>query len=145
MAIATSRAQSTRLSLSTSSLLCDHYSIDSFGSPNVVCVAVISIDASTPTTMPNMCPASFTCPENKGCTYTGGSRTLTLACGADFYRRDFTIQYAAGLEACTQACADNAQCAAASFVGGKCDGRCYLKNTRNGGSANDGADGESQS
>ena len=130
-------------------LLCDPHPVDSVVSPNVVGVAVISRDASTsPTPMPdtpNTYPASFTCPENSGCSYTDGSRTLTLSCGVDFYGGDFTNQYAASLEACTQACADNVECVAASFVGGKGDGRCYLKNTKNGGSANDGVDGESQS
>lgn len=92
---------------------------------------------------PKQCPASFTCPENDGCSYTDGSRTLTLTCGVDFYGGDFTNQYAASLEACTQACAGDAQCLAASFVGGKGDGTCYLKNTKNGGSINDGVDGES--
>jgi hypothetical protein len=138
-----------RLSPSMISLLCDRHSIDSVISPNVVGVAVISRDASTtPAPTPNApttCPASFTCPENNGCSYTDGSRTLTLACGIDFYGGDFTNQYAASLEACTQACADNAQCAAASFVGGKGAGRCYLKNTKNSGTENDGVDGESLS
>lgn len=92
---------------------------------------------------PKQCPASFTCPENDGCSYTDGSRTLTLSCGVDFYGGDSTNQYAASLEGCTQACAGDAQCVAASFVGGKGDGRCYLKNTKNGGSVNDGVDGES--
>ncbi|RYO66222.1 hypothetical protein AA0116_g2972 [Alternaria tenuissima] len=111
---------------------------------NVIGVAVISRDTSpmpvpAPDT-PKQCPASFTCPENDGCSYTDGSRTLTLTCGVDFYGGDFTNQYAASLEACTQACAGDTQCLAASFVGGKGDGRCYLKNTKNGGSVNDGVD-----
>ncbi|KAI4649869.1 uncharacterized protein J4E79_009715 [Alternaria viburni] len=64
------------------------------------------------------------------------------SCGVDFYGGDFANQYAANLQACTQACAGDAQCVAASFVGGKRDGTCYLKSTKNGGSSNDGVDAE---
>ena len=111
----------------------------------MVGVAVISRDTSTTPIpapdAPQVCPASFTCPENNGCSYTDGSRTLTLSCGVDFYGGDFANQYVANLEACTKACAGDAQCVAASFVGGKGAGTCYLKNTKNGGSTNDGVDG----
>ena len=107
---------------------------------------MISRDATTTPTpapdAPTQCPASFTCPENNGCSYTDGSRTLTLTCGVDFYGGDFANQYAASLQACTQACAGDAQCVAASFVGGKGAGTCYLKNTKNGGSSNDNVDGK---
>ena len=107
---------------------------------------MISRDTSTTPTpapdAPQVCPASFTCPENNGCSYTDGSRTLTLSCGVDFYGGDFANQYAANLQACTQACAGDAQCVAASFVGGKGAGTCYLKSTKNGGSSNDNVDGK---
>ncbi|KAF2631446.1 hypothetical protein BU25DRAFT_407097 [Macroventuria anomochaeta] len=84
-----------------------------------------------------ICPASFTCPENDGCSYTDSSRTLTLTCGVDFYGNDSDNQYSESLEACTQACATNTKCAAASFVGGKGAGPCYLKGTKNAASIND--------
>ena len=146
MVTATLKAHSMRLSPSMTSLLCSRLSTDPVFSSNVVGIAVISRDTPTTSTpapdAPQVCPASFTCPENNGCSYTDGSRTLILTCGFDFYGGDFTNQYAASLEACTQACADDAQCVAASFVGGKRDGTCYLKNTKNGDSANDGVDGK---
>jgi len=121
-------------------------STDPVVSANVIGVAVISRDTSTTPIpapdVPQVCPTSFTCPGNDGCSYTDGSRTLTLSCGVDFYGGDFTHQYAATLQACTQACAGDAHCVAASFVGGKGAGNCYLKNTKNGGSANGGVDGK---
>ena len=142
---ATSKARSTRLSPSKASLLLERLQIDPVISANVIGVAVISRDISTtPTPAPDasqVCHASFTCPENNGCSCTDGSRTLILSCGIDFYGGDFANQYAASLQACTQACAGDAQCVAASFVGGKRDGTCYLKSTKNGGSSNDGVDG----
>lgn len=95
-------------------------------------VAVTSGKASPP--VPNndkqTCPASFSCPENNGCSYTDGIRTLVLSCGVDFYGGDYANQYANSLKACTQACASNTRCVAASFVGGKDAGTCYLKGTK---------------
>lgn len=49
--------------------------------------------------------------------------------------------YAESLEACTQFCAGNNECAAASYVGGKGAGHCYLKGTKNDANPNDGVDG----
>lgn len=50
--------------------------------------------------------------------------------------------YAASLQVCTQACKDNAQCVAASYVGGQGAGHCYLKNEINGATSNDNVDGQ---
>lgn len=112
-------------------------------SANVIGIAVTSRDTSTPTpgSGQQTCPAGFGCPANNGCSYTAGSRTLVLSCGTDFYGGDYANQYAEGLEACTQACAADTQCAAASFVGGTGAGTCYLKGVKNGGSINDNVNG----
>lgn len=113
-------------------------------SDNVVGIAVTSSETPTtpaPGTSQQTCPASFTCPENNGCLYTDGSRSLTLSCGMDFYGGDLASQYAESLGACTQACARNTECVAASFVGGKGAGTCYLKSTQNNGNINDNVDG----
>ena len=59
----------------------------------------------------------------------------------DYYGGDFANQYAENLEACTQACAASTECVAASFVGGKGAGTCYLKSTRNNGDVNDNVNG----
>lgn len=64
-----------------------------------------------------------------------------MSCGVDFYGGDIDNMYAESLEACTQFCAGNKDCAAASYVGGKGAGHCYLKGTKNGANANDGVDG----
>lgn len=106
-------------------------------------IAVTSRETSTPTpgSGQQTCPASFSCPANNGCSYNDGSRTLVLSCGTDFYGGDYANQYAESLEACTQACAADTQCAAASFVGGTGAGTCYLKGTKNGGSINDNVNG----
>lgn len=91
---------------------------------------------------PTTCPTNYTCPENDGCTYTGtDGRTFALKCNADYYGGDFDNMYAESLQTCNKACADNAQCVAASFVGGKGAGHCYLKNKNNGAGANDNVDG----
>lgn len=74
--------------------------------------------------------------------YTEDSRSLTLACSTDYYGGDLGSQYAASLSACTQACAENTQCVAASFVGGDGGGQCYLKDVANSPNTNDNVDGE---
>lgn len=48
------------------------------------------------------------------------------------------------LQSCNKACADNAQCVAASYVGGKGTGHCYLKDKNNGASGSDSVNGGSQ-
>lgn len=114
------------------------------GSTNVIGVAVSSREAptvTTPDSTPQTCPESLTCPENDGCSYTDGPRTLVLSCATDFYGGDFANQYAASLGACTQTCAANTECVAASFVGGKGAGTCYLKSTKNSGNINDSVNG----
>ncbi|KAJ4992333.1 hypothetical protein SVAN01_02042 [Stagonosporopsis vannaccii] len=83
------------------------------------------------------CPASFACPENDGCLYTAGSRTLRLSCGVDFYGGDTHSYLTESLQACTQSCASDTDCIAASFLGGPGPGRCYLKGTRNDADFND--------
>ncbi|KAH6644082.1 hypothetical protein C7974DRAFT_14111 [Boeremia exigua] len=105
---------------------------------NVVGIIVTNRGASTtPAPTDSTCPASFTCPANNGCTYSDGSRTFKLSCGTDFYGGDIGIQTAESLKACTVACAANAQCVAASFVGGSKPGPCYLKGTKNPGTISD--------
>jgi hypothetical protein len=114
------------------------------GSANVIGVAVSSREAptvTTPVSTPQTCPESFTCPDNDGCSYTDGSRTLVLSCAMDFYGGDFANQYAESLGACMQSCAANTECVAASFVGGKGAGICYLKSTKNSGNINDSVNG----
>lgn len=94
-------------------------------------------------TTPQTCPASYTCPENDGCTFqSADSRTFALYCGTDFYGGDLNSMSAASLDDCNQACANNAQCVAASFVGGKGAGQCYLKNENDGAVANSNVDGQ---
>lgn len=88
-----------------------------------------------------ICPASFTCPENDGCSYTAESRTLRLSCGVDFYGGDINSQSTESLQACTQTCAADTKCVAASFVGGKGSGRCYLKSAKNNADFNDNVNG----
>lgn len=112
-------------------------------SANVIGAAVTSRSPITTTApgMQTMCPSTFTCPENDGCSYTDHSRTFTLSCGVDFYGGDLDNQYAESLQACTQVCASDAQCIVASFVGGKGSGRCYMKSQKNAATNNDGVDG----
>lgn len=50
--------------------------------------------------------------------------------------------YAASLASCTTACSNNAQCIAASFVGGSGAGQCYLKSKNNGKTVNGNVDGK---
>ena len=91
---------------------------------------------------PVACPVTYTCPDNDGCTIQGtGSRTFALSCGTDFYGGDYTNLNAASLENCAQTCANDAQCVAASFVGGNGAGQCYLKEKNNGPNVNDSVDG----
>lgn len=136
-----------RLNPSMAPLFYEGYSADTFASPNVVGVAVVGReDATSPEpapAVPKTCSTGFTCPEDDGCSYADGSRTLTLACGVDFYGGDFANEYSASLGVCTQSCASNAQCVAASFVGEKGAGQCFLKDAKNGGSGNDNVDGKS--
>lgn len=113
-------------------------------SANVIGVAVSSRETptvTTPASPQQTCPESFTCPDNDGCSYTDGSRTLVLSCSMDFYGGDFANQYAESLGACTRACAANTECVAASFVGGNGAGTCYLKSTKNNGNINDSVNG----
>jgi hypothetical protein len=119
-------------------------------SANVVGVAVTTRSSSPPppaTTpgAPGTCPSSFNCPENDGCSFTDGLKTLTLTCGTDFYGGDLSSQYEGSLQECTQTCASNADCVAASFTGGKGPGYCYLKSQKNGASNNDYVDSMSLS
>ncbi|KZM22124.1 hypothetical protein ST47_g6710 [Ascochyta rabiei] len=110
---------------------------------NVIGAAVTARETTAPVvpTTPMSCPATYTCPENDGCTIQGaGSRTFALSCGTDFYGGDFTNMEASSLQVCTQACADNSQCVAASYVGGKGAGHCYLKDKNDGVSNNDNVD-----
>ena len=112
-------------------------------SESVVGVAVTSLEtvkAATPGAE-QTCPESFTCPENNDCSYTMSSCMLSLSCGVDFYGGNIDNQYAESLEACTQACAANSLCAAASYVGGKRDGRCHPKGIKNGASLNSNVEG----
>ncbi|KAF1929458.1 uncharacterized protein M421DRAFT_139247 [Didymella exigua CBS 183.55] len=111
---------------------------------NVIGVALLEAAASTPSTesAPPNCPAQYTCPENNGCVFQGSdNRAFILACSKDFYGGDFQSLGASNFEACAQSCADNADCIAASFVGGKGSGACYLKSRNNGASTNDNVDG----
>lgn len=62
-------------------------------------------------------------------------------CGVDIYGGDLDNQWSETLQDCAGACAANEQCVAASFVGGKGTGRCYLKSTKNGANMNDSVDG----
>jgi hypothetical protein len=115
-------------------------------SANVIGVAITAREASTPSTpstpkVQEKCPSNFACPDNDGCTYTDGSRTLELTCGVDFYGGDLDNQWSETLQDCAGACAANEQCVAASFVGGRGSGRCYLKGTNNGANINDNVDG----
>lgn len=48
---------------------------------------------------------------------------------------------APSLQVCTETCANDPQCVAASYVGGKGAGHCYLKNSNNGANTNDNVDG----
>lgn len=123
---------------------CADFVLTKLDSSNVIGVAVTSREiptATAPVSPKQKCPQSFTCPENDGCSYVDGSRTLTLSCGMDFYGGDFANRYTESLEACTQACAASTECVAASFVGGKGAGTCYLKSTKNNGNVNDNVNG----
>lgn len=117
------------------------------GSANVIGVAVSSREVPTdtvPVSTPQTCPGGFTCPDNEGCSCTDGSRTLVLSCSMGFYGGDFANQYAESLGACMRTCAANTECVAASFVGGKGAGTCYLKSTKNSGNINDSVNGLSE-
>ena len=112
-------------------------------SESVVGVAVTSretVKAATPGAE-QICPKSFTCPEKNGCPSIMSSCKLGLSCGVSFYGGDIDNQYAESLKACTQACAANSQCAAASYVGGKRDDRCHPKGIKNGASLNNNVEG----
>ena len=94
---------------------------------------------------PGACPAAYSCPQDNGCIVQGGARNFQLSCGIDYYGGDLGSLYATSLEACTNACASDTACVAASFVGGRGDGQCYLKNRNNGASVNSNVDGRSKS
>ena len=49
--------------------------------------------------------------------------------------------YTQSYQICTQACADDKECVAASYTGGKEAGFCYLKGKNNGATTNDNVDG----
>ncbi|EMD65264.1 hypothetical protein COCSADRAFT_35344 [Bipolaris sorokiniana ND90Pr] len=83
------------------------------------------------------CPVNFACPTDNDCAFTSGGRTLVLTCSNDFYGFDLRSLYVDSLEACTQACAADADCEAASFTGGAGSGQCYLKNTMGPSNVND--------
>jgi hypothetical protein len=98
--------------------------------------AAASSSAST-STPGALCPATYTCPENNGCRRIGADgRTFVLDCGQDVYGSDYSSTGANSLEECTEACAAAAQCVAASYVGGKSAGQCYLKTKNNGATSN---------
>jgi hypothetical protein len=88
-----------------------------------------------------LCPATYTCPENDGCRRIGADgRTFVLTCGHDVYGSDYSSAGADNLDDCTEACAAAPQCVAASYVGGKSAGQCYLKAKNNGASENSNVD-----
>lgn len=115
-------------------------------SANVVGASVASRGPTTPVTPvePEACPATFACPQDDGCTFQDGSRIFALSCGVDYYGGDFTSMYTESLRACTQACAENTLCVAASYTGGRGAGYCYLKDKKNGSNTNDNVDGKCQ-
>lgn len=82
------------------------------------------------------CPANFACPTDNDCSFTSGGRTLVLTCSNDFYGFDYGNVFVENLQACTQACAADTNCEAASFNGGAGSGYCYLKNTMGPSNAN---------
>lgn len=103
-----------------------------------------SVASSTPV-LPTACPATYTCPENNGCTVRGSNaQTYVLSCATDYYGGDLTSMSTDSLQTCAKACTDNSQCVAASYVGGKGAGTCYLKSTNNGASSNGNVDCMSQ-
>lgn len=69
-------------------------------------------------------------------------RAFILTCGKDFYGGDFDNLSAPSYQACAQICANNADCVAASYVGGKGPGHCYLKSKNNGATTNEKVDGK---
>ncbi|USP79335.1 hypothetical protein yc1106_06609 [Curvularia clavata] len=100
--------------------------------PNVVGIAI----TSKKTTITDQgkkprkaCPTNFACPTDNDCSFTSGSRTLVVTCSNDFYGFDYGSVWADNLQACTQACAADSKCEAASFAGGSGPGFCYLKST----------------
>lgn len=116
---------------------------DAMCSESAVGVVIVSREAGpvTPPVTPTACPATFTCPEDDGCTLRGAnSQVFALSCGTDYYGGDFTSMWAESLPMCAQACADNSQCVAASYVGGKGAGICHLKDKNNGAGASENAD-----
>ncbi|KAF3009848.1 hypothetical protein E8E13_010523 [Curvularia kusanoi] len=113
-------------------------------------VAVTTTFASTTTVAsttsvasaaPTACPATYTCPENNGCLLSGSnSQIYQVTCGTDYYGGDLPSQSTDSFEDCAKACANNSQCVAASFVGGKGAGTCYLKSSNNGPTINSNVD-----
>ena len=106
---------------------------------------IVTTTASGPAasaTSGSICPSTYTCPENDGCKKVGSDgRTFVLACGTDIYGSDYSDMPSNSLGECTGACASNSQCVAASYVGGKSPGHCYLKSKNNGATQNANVDG----
>ncbi|KAF2999426.1 hypothetical protein E8E13_007443 [Curvularia kusanoi] len=96
--------------------------------PNVTAIRVTGGTPSQPP--PALCPTGYSCPEDDGCSTTNGARTLKLQCGVDYYGGDLDNIPTNTIEACSQACLANPECVAASFVGGKLNGVCYMKRTK---------------
>ncbi|KAF3045633.1 hypothetical protein E8E12_010847 [Didymella heteroderae] len=106
---------------------------------NVVGVTVVSRGATSANPVDVVCPDTYTCPDNDGCTFRNSDldRAFTLSCGVDYYGGDFAGTDAASLLDCSRVCAADERCVAASFAGGSGSGRCYLKDRNNGVSPND--------
>ena len=110
--------------------------------------SVITVTPSAATSSPAsastpgaLCPATYTCPENDGCRRIGADgRTFVLTCGHDVYGSDYSSTGADSLGDCTEACSAAPQCVAASYVGGKSAGQCYLKTKNNVASVNSNVD-----
>ncbi|KAJ4379270.1 hypothetical protein N0V86_005315 [Didymella sp. IMI 355093] len=110
---------------------------------NVIGVSVTSRMETPPVASQQTCPSSYSCPENDGCAFTGADqRNFKLSCGKDLYGGDLSYVWADSYQGCTNACAANSACIAASFTGGSGAGPCYLKNQMNGASINNNVDSE---
>ena len=84
---------------------------------------------------PTICPTDFSCPEDNGCSTTGGSpaRWLKLQCGVEYSEGSYADAGSSTpitIEACSQKCLQDTNCAAVTFVGNKKAGNCYLKTGR---------------
>ena len=76
-----------------------------------------------------ICPTDFSCPEDNGCSTTGGipARWLKLECDADYGLPNVDEFESPSIEACSKSCLENQDCKSLTFVGGKRSGNCYLK------------------